>query len=97
MKDYNFQNESVRNKLSTTTDFNLKTFLTLTYKFPENDNTAILLIEFLIKSAPLFKKYGAAIEELERLNGNLTNTIKLSETKDNFDDTMKNFFEKMNW
>ena len=40
IEDYNFQNESVRNKLSTTTDFNLKTFLTLTYKFPENDNTA---------------------------------------------------------
>lgn len=64
----------------------------------ENDNTAVSLMEFLVKAGPLVYKYGNALQELEKVNGKLTQTVSgPTEVKDNFDTTMKKFFDKMGW
>ncbi len=68
----------------------------------ENDNTAESVLEFLIKAGPLLRKYGSALQALEKVDGKLTATmsgptaVSPSDGK-SFDDTMKKFFEKMGW
>lgn len=63
----------------------------------ENDNTAISLLEFLVKCGPVLVKYGHLFEQIEKVNTTADDINPPPRKEQSFDESMKEFFKKMGW